>query len=155
MKKATKIIIGILIFLIIIQFIKPNRNTGDALGRNDFTHEIETPDSIMKILKVSCFDCHSNHTDYPWYAEINPVSWWLSNHVNEGKKELNFSEFVTYNERRANKKLDEIAKQLKEHEMPLSSYTFLHPDAKLNEQQINSLVKWTEAAKEEIKNRPF
>ena len=155
MKKSTKIIIGVIILLIIIQFIRPKRNTGDALGRNDFTHEIQTPDSIMSILKVSCFDCHSNHTEYPWYAEINPVSWWLSNHVNEGKKELNFSEFVTYNERRANKKLDEIAKQLKEHEMPLSSYIFLHPDAKLNEQQIISLVKWTEAAKEEIKNRPF
>lgn len=152
MKKTTKILIGILILLILIQFIRPARNNGDAFGRNDFTHEIQTPDSIMKILKVSCFDCHSNHTDYPWYTEINPVGWWLTRHINEGKRELNFSEFVTYNAKRKDKKLEETAKEVKEHEMPLDSYTWVHKDAKLTEQQVNAVVQWAENARAQLKN---
>ena len=150
MKRRTKIFIGVLILLILIQFIKPKRNNGQALGRNDFTHEILTSDTIMSILKVSCFDCHSNHTNYPWYAEINPVSWWLTHHVNEGKKELNFSEFATYNARRKKKKLEEISEQVKEHEMPLSSYTLIHKDAKLNQQQIEAIVQWSNAARQQL-----
>lgn len=149
-----KIVIGILIVLILIQFIRPQRNAGNALGRNDFTHEVQVPDSIMKILKVSCFDCHSNHTNYPWYAEINPVGWWLNHHVNEGKQELNFSEFATYSLKRKDKKLDETAKQVKEHEMPISSYTLIHTDANLNDQQLNALVKWSEKARQELKAKP-
>jgi hypothetical protein len=148
-----KIIIGILIVLILIQFIKPKQNNGNALGRNDFTHEIQTPDSIMRILKISCFDCHSNHTNYPWYAEINPVSWWLNHHVNEGNRELNFSEFATYSLKRKNKKLEEIAKQVKEHEMPLSSYTLMHKNAKLTETQALSLIHWAETARLEINSK--
>src|SRR5215213_10144647 len=151
MKRKTKILIGILILLIVIQFIRPSRNSGNAFGRNDFTHELQVSDTIMHILKVSCFDCHSNHTSYPWYAEINPVGWWLNNHVNEGKRELNFSEFAAYPLKKQNKKLEEMADQVKEHEMPLSSYTLIHKDAKLSEQQINSLVLWTEQARAEIK----
>ena len=151
MKRSTKIIIAILIILILIQFIRPERNNGNALGRNDFTHEIPTPDTVMGILKTSCFDCHSNHTNYPWYAEIAPVSWWLSNHVKEGKWELNFSEFVTYNDRRKNKKLEEIAEQVEEHEMPLSSYTLIHKDANLNQQEIQTLAQWAKLAQQQLK----
>lgn len=149
-----KILIGILIFLILIQFIKPTRNTGNVFGRNDFTHEVQVPDSIRRILKVSCFDCHSNHTNYPWYAEINPVGWWLNHHVNEGKKELNFSEFITYPLKKQDKKLDEIGKQVKEHEMPLSSYTLIHSNARLNENQVNALVNWSQQARIEINKKP-
>jgi hypothetical protein len=151
MKRSTKIIIGVLIILILIQFIRPKRNNGNALGRNDFTHEIPTSDSIMSILKASCFDCHSNHTNYPWYAEINPVSWWLNNHINEGKAELNFSEFATYSLRKKDKKLKETAELVQEHEMPLDSYTWIHKEAKLNQQQIDALVKWTEEARQKLK----
>lgn len=154
MKRKTKILIGVLIFLIIIQFIRPSRNNGNPFGRNDFTHEIETPDTIMHILKVSCFACHSNHTNYPWYAEINPIGWWLNHHVNEGKKEFNFSEFVTYSPKKKDKKLDEIAELVREHEMPLSSYTLIHKDAKLNESQIDTLIKWAEKARKEIRTKP-
>ncbi len=152
MKKTTKIFIGVMILLILIQFIRPARNNGNAFGRNDFTHEIQTPDSIMKILKASCFDCHSNHTDYPWYTEINPVGWWLNRHVNEGKRELNFSEFVTYNQKRKDKKLEETAKEVKEHEMPLDSYIWVHKDAKLTEQQVSAVVQWAENARAQLKN---
>ena len=143
-----------MIVLILIQFIKPGGNYGNAFGRNDFTHEIRVPDSIMRILKVSCFDCHSNHTNYPWYAQTNPVYWWLNHHIKEGKRELNFTEFATYTVKQKDKKLAEIAEQVREHEMPLPSYTLIHTDAKLNEQQVNALVQWSKSARKEIRSAP-
>ena len=152
MKKKTKIIIGVMIILILIQFIKPARNNGDALGRNDFSHEITVPDTVMRILKRSCFDCHSNRTNYPWYAEINPVGLWLNHHVNEGKKELNFSEFVSYNPIKKQKKLEETADEVKKHNMPLDSYTWIHKDAILTDSEISTLINWTETARAELKN---
>ena len=154
MKRKTKIIIAILIVLILIQFIKPGRNHGNAFGRNDFTHEVSVPDSIMRILKVSCFDCHSNHTNYPWYAETNPVYWWLNHHITEGKKELNFTEFATYTLKQKDKKLSEIAELVQDHEMPLPSYTWVHTDSKLNEQQINALVTWAKTSRQKIGYKP-
>ena len=153
MKKKTKVVIGVLIVLVVAQFIRPNRNNGNAFGRNDISHDVQMPDSVLKILKKSCFDCHSNRTVYPWYAEINPVSWWLNHHVNEGKRELNFSEFVPYESSKKLKKLEEIADEVKEHEMPLDSYLLIHKDAKLTDQQIATLVNWSELARKELKNK--
>ena len=154
MKRKTKIVIGILILLILIQFIRPGGNYGNAFGRNDFTHEIHVPDSILKILKVSCFDCHSNHTNYPWYAQTNPVYWWLNHHITEGKRELNFTEFATYTLKKIDKKLGEIAEQVEKLEMPLPSYTWIHTNAKLDEQQIKALVTWAKTAREKIDHMP-
>ena len=154
MKRKTKIIIGVLIVLILIQFIKPGGNYGNAFGRNDFTHEIQVPDSILKILKNSCFDCHSNHTNYPWYAQTNPVYWWLNHHITEGKRELNFTEFATYTSKQKDKKLAEIAEQVEEHEMPLPSYTWVHTDAKLNGQEIKSLAAWAKTSRKTIGYKP-
>ena len=119
MKKKTKILIGVAIVSILIQFIRPGRNNGNSFGRNDISHNVQMPDSVITILKKSCFDCHSNHTVYPRYADINPVGWWLNNHVNEGKSELSFSEFVAYDTTMKLKKLEEIAEEVEAHKMPL------------------------------------
>ena len=145
-----KILIGVLIILVLIQFIRPKRNLGSALGQNDITHVIAVPDSIMNVLKRSCFDCHSNHTIYPWYAEVNPVGLWLNHHIDEGKRELNFSEFATYPARKMDKKLDETAKQVKEHEMPLNSYTWMHKDAILTEQEIQLMADWSDSSRKQL-----
>jgi hypothetical protein len=141
MKKKTKILIGILIVLI------------HPFGRNDISHDVPMPDTVLKIIKNSCFDCHSNQTAYPWYAEINPFGWWLSHHVNEGKSELNFSEFVSYNSSKKLKKLEEIADEVKEHKMPLDSYVLIHKNAKLTQQQISTLVNWSVFARKELQNK--
>ena len=153
MKKKTKIVIGVLVVLIVIQFIRPNRNNGNAFGRNDISHDVQMPDSVLKILTKSCFDCHSNQTSYPWYSEINPVSWWLNHHINEGKQELNFSEFVAYDDSTKLKKLKEIAEEVQEQKMPLESYLILHKDAKLNQNQISILISWTEFARNQLKTK--
>ncbi|NDC30124.1 MAG: cytochrome C [Bacteroidetes bacterium] len=141
-----KIIIVLGVILVLIQFYSPQLNNGTALGGNDFTHTMSVPNDVMQILKTSCFDCHSNHTDYPWYSKIQPIGIWLANHIDEGKRELNFSEFNTYKAKRKRHKLEELVKEVKEHEMPLSSYTIIHKNAVLTNEQAQLLINWADSA---------
>jgi hypothetical protein len=142
---AKRILIGVIILLVIVQFIQPPHNNAPADTPTDITHAVAVPADVMTVLKKSCYDCHSNHTDYPWYSKITPVNWWLNNHINEGKRELNFSEFATYTERKKSKKLEETAKQVEKKEMPLSSYTLIHTDAKLTDAQRQLVINWAKS----------
>lgn len=141
--------------LIIIQFFRPEKNisTTSAVLENDISKVYQIPDSVQVILQTSCYDCHSNNTSYPWYNNIQPVAWWLANHVIEGKNELNFSEFASYRIGRQYKKLEEINEQVKENEMPLASYTLIHTNAKLNTQQKLSLANWVTVLRDSIKKQ--
>jgi hypothetical protein len=153
MKKFLKtIIIAIIIILLLAQFLpKYNYNNGDALIPASIETSHKVPEDVAAILKTSCYDCHSNHTSYPWYANIQPISKWLGDHVNEGKGELNFSEFGIYSLRRQYHKLEEIAEQVEENEMPLSSYTLIHGDASLNETQKKTLSSWVKSLRDSFK----
>ena len=145
-----KIAIGLLVVLVIIQFFKPDRNISSEKSTNDITNKYAVPASVQEILKTSCYDCHSNNTVYPWYANIQPVAWWLADHVNEGKKELNFSEFLTYSPKKAHHKLEEVNEMVKEGEMPLQSYTIIHQNAKLSEPQKLEIATWADGLMKEI-----
>ena len=137
--------LALLAVLVLIQFIPTAKNSGEALGQNDIAHVVNMPADIQEILKESCNDCHSNHTDYPWYSKIQPVGFWLNHHVDEGKGELNFSEFATYKKKRQLHKLDEIVEMIEEHEMPLSSYTLIHSDAQwLDDAKVQSCYSATQ-----------
>ena len=105
----------------------------------------------MEVLKTSCYDCHSNNTVYPWYSTIQPVAMFMGNHVDEGKRELNFSEFGRYSVRRKYHKLEEINEQIKEGEMPLSSYTLIHRNTKLNENQKLLVANWAESLRDSLR----
>jgi hypothetical protein len=118
-----KILIALLGVLIFIQFIKPVKNQSDAVTPNDIFANFQTADSTKQLIRTACYDCHSNNTVYPWYAEIQPISWWLADHVKEGKSELNFSEFASYKPKKADHKLEEVIEMIQEGEMPLKSYT--------------------------------
>ena len=145
-----KIAYVLLAALVIIQFFKPERNLSTTKSPNDITNKYAVPASVQEILKTSCFDCHSNNTVYPWYANIQPVAWWLADHVNEGKRELNFSEFLTYAPKKAHHKLDEVNDNVKEGEMPLQSYTIIHQNAKLSEAQKLEIATWADGLMKEI-----
>ena len=120
MKKFIKRILLILVVLLVLIQLYPKAKKNNDLGTsNDISHVHSVPGNVQEILKTSCYDCHSNNTHYPWYSNIQPVYYWLNDHIEEGKKELNFSEFATYNLARQYRKLEEIMKQLKEDEMPL------------------------------------
>jgi hypothetical protein len=145
-----KILIALLVILVIIQFIRPERNISAAVSPNDISHKYHVPETVQSILKTSCNDCHSNNTVYPWYANVQPVAWWLQNHVNEGKAELDFSEFLTYSPKKAHHKMEEVIEMVKEGEMPLNSYLWVHKDAKLSADQKKLLTDWADGIMKEI-----
>ena len=149
-----KILIGLLIVLVLIQFIRPARNLGNAQTPTDITHVTTVPDSIQHMLQAACYDCHSNHTKYPWYVEVNPVGLWLANHIKEGKRELNFSEFATYNAKRKAKKFEEIAETIQEKEMPMDSYLWIHDEARLTDAQRTMIINWAKAEKARFAMQP-
>ncbi len=139
-----KILITLGLILVVIQFIRPAKNIGMVEGPNDITHTVTVPPEVQSILQKSCNDCHSNNTQYPWYYNIQPVAWWLADHVNDGKRHLNFSEFSTYKNKRKLKKLKETKEEVEDGEMPMDSYLWMHNNAKLTETEKASLYKWVE-----------
>ena len=141
----------LLLAFIVIQFIRPAKNKSDGISANDITKAYPVPENVQAILKSSCYDCHSNNTVYPWYSQIQPVAWWLNNHIQDGKKELNFSEFASYRIGRQYRKLDEVNKQVKEDEMPLESYLWIHKYAKLDDAQKLTLANWVTSVRDSIK----
>ena len=152
MKTLKKIFIGLLIVLIVMQAFRPAKNTSNDTTK-DISKSYVVPEDVKTILAKACNDCHSNSTRYPWYAEIQPVSWWLNDHIKDGKKHFNLNEFDGYRIARQYKKLEECIEQVKEGEMPLSSYTIIHKDAILTPAEKETLMNWCEIVRDSIKAR--
>ncbi len=152
MKAFKKIIIGLLVILIVMQAFRPAKNTSNDT-KKDISKSYVVPEEVKTIFAKACNDCHSNSTRYPWYAEVQPVSWWLSNHINDGKKHFNLNEFDGYRIARQYKKMEECIEQVKEGEMPLPSYTIIHKDAILTAAEKETLMNWCEIVRDSIKAR--
>ncbi len=148
-----KTMLILLIIFMVIQFFRPTKNLAFAASINNITTQYSVPNDVQAILKTSCYDCHSNNTKYPWYNNIQPVAWYLKNHVDEGKKEINFDEFASYSPRRQYKKFREINQQLEENEMPMGSYTLIHSNAKLNREQKIKVYTWVNEMMDTMKVR--
>jgi hypothetical protein len=143
MKKALKYIaLFLLAALIIIQLFRPEKNRKEGEAVYHISKAYATPDDVTVILKKACNDCHSNNTRYPWYANIQPAAWWMNNHIKEGKREINFDEYISRSLRYQYKKMDDVIEQIKDNEMPLQSYTWIHKDAILTEVEKNTLINW-------------
>ena len=140
-KKLALIFFGL---FIAAQFIRTPKNQGLPMLGNDIFKLHSAPPAVRSVIQNSCYDCHSNHTHYPWYAEIQPVSWWLGRHVEEGKEHLNFSEFGHLEPRRAARRLEESIEQIEDDAMPLPSYRWLHPTSRLTEEQKKAVNEWLE-----------
>jgi hypothetical protein len=143
MKWIKKIAIVIIAGLLIIQFFRPARNRSNKILETDITKTYVIPATVEQVLKTSCYDCHSNNTNYPWYANIQPFGWLLANHIREGKAELNFSEFGSYTSRRQKSKLKGIENSIKDGSMPLESYTLMHREAFLSKEEKALLLDWS------------
>lgn len=108
--------------------------------------DIAAPDEVKKILRRSCYDCHSNETRWPWYARIAPVSWLIASDVKEGRREVNFSEWNKFTGGRRARKFKEIVEQLEQEKMPQWYYLLLHPDAKLSPADKKTILNWAKQA---------
>ena len=137
-----KIVKLVMLLFVLIQFYRPSKNTSTEVSVADFLKITNADESVSILFKTSCYDCHSNNTKYPWYAQVAPISWMVAHHVDEGKEELNFSEWNTFSQKRKEKKLDEIIEMLEEREMPLKTYLPMHSEAKLSDTQNQKLIDW-------------
>lgn len=144
MKWLKRVLFILSALLVGIQFVRPSR-VNPAVDESHTLYATEqVPSDVRAILDRSCVDCHSSQTVWPWYSEIAPVSWLLVDHVKEGRRELNFSEWATFKPKRKARKLKEICDQVREKEMPITQYTLIHPSAKLSEAERTRLCQWAE-----------
>ena len=154
MRKVLRISgLGLLLALIAGQFVQLPRNTGATEGPASIVAVHQVPAEVRSILRRACYDCHSNNTKYPWYASVQPVAWWLSHHVAEGKAEVNFSDFARYDAKRAVRKLQSVADEVRERQMPLKSYLLMHAEAKQTDAEVARVAAWAEGLADEIESR--
>lgn len=148
-----KILLVLLAALIVIQFIHPKKNKNEGPQPNYIGNIFNIPEDVKTILAKACNDCHSNNTRYPWYANLQPVHWWLENHIKEGKKKINYDEFTHRPLRYQYHKMEETIEMVKEGEMPLNSYTWTHKDAKLTDEEKSKLTGWAQSVMDTMKAR--
>ncbi len=151
MKIVKKIILFLLVVLIIMQFFHPKKNASTDKSANDITAAYGVPSPVQDILSKACNDCHSNNTRYPWYNNMQPVAWWLNDHVKDGKRGLNFNEFATYRIAKQYHRMQDIIDEVKEGDMPLGSYTLIHTDARLTDEEKTTLYNWANSVRDTIK----
>ncbi len=147
MKLTKKIAILLFLGLVGIQFIPTPLNQSNLTPLTDFIKMYNPPADIANQLKNSCYDCHSNNTRYPWYNRIQPAKWFMAGHIKEGREELDLSFFGEYSTRKKKSKLKSIISQIEDDEMPLSSYTLIHRDAKIKGQAKEDILLWLKKIK--------
>jgi hypothetical protein len=144
MKRVLKIIVVVLfVGFIVIQFFRPDFTNPPVVAEQTLEANVQLPENVRMILSRSCADCHSNATVYPWYSKIQPAAWFLAEHIDQGRRELNFSEWGKLENSRKIRKLEEVCEQVESREMPLPSYLWIHRDARMSDEEIKILCDWT------------
>ena len=146
MRKIFRIVLAVLIAgIVILQFFQPDRNPGGYDPVKDSVIITGVSEEIATILTTSCYDCHSNHTQYPWYGHVSPVSWFLEDHIRDGKDAFNFNQWGSLDKAKKIGVLTDICDEIESGSMPLKSYLLIHRDAKLSEADRKTLCDWTES----------
>ena len=143
-KWLKRVVIALAILFLAAQVIRPNMTNPPVDESRTLHAKAQVSPEVYAIMERACNDCHSNKTAWPWYSQVAPVSWYLSRHVDEGRRELNISDWAKNDNKRATRKLGDICDQVKTGQMPLSSYVVIHPSAKLSEADKQKLCEWTE-----------
>jgi hypothetical protein len=154
MKKVLKTIGWLLLIaIVVIQFFHPKKNIHEGDQPNAISKKFQLSADVKTILDKACMDCHSNNTRYPWYNNIQPVAWWLNNHVKDGKKELNFDDYINRRPRFQYRRMEQTIDLVKKGEMPLDSYTWVHKDAILSEEEKTKLFDWAQSIMDTLKTQ--
>lgn len=136
--------LGVAGILVLLQFFQPDPNRTPIDPGLDMLALVSPPGQIGDLIRSSCYDCHSNQTVYPWYNRISPVSWYLNKHIEEGKEELNFSDFGLLDRAEKIGALSDFCDALDAGTMPLPSYLLIHKKARLSEEDREALCLWSE-----------
>ena len=153
MKKALRwVIIVVGVLLVGAQFIRPDRTNPSADLSKDFAAIYGQTSTIVPLIRKACYDCHSSETRWPWYSNITPVSWFVSDDVREARRHLNFSTWGDYPARKRASSLDHIRDEVSSGDMPMWTYLLMHSDAHLTQGERDSIVSWAEREKKELAN---
>jgi hypothetical protein len=151
MGKKTKIFLYSLLGIFLLMQIYPSKRPETTdINKDDLLKNEDVPKNISSMLRSACYDCHSNETIYPWYASVAPLKWWVYDHIEEGREELNFSEWNSWNKGDKAEALDDIATEVMDNKMPLESYPITHPKAKLSEADRQAISDWAEMLSEKL-----
>ena len=143
LKKTLKILAVVIVAaIIVLQFFAIDKTNPAVVRAERLEATTVVPPDISLIIGRSCNDCHSNQTIYPWYANFQPMGWLLKSHIDDGRRQMNFSIWNTYQPKRRSKKLEQICEQIESKEMPLPSYLWIHRDAMLSENDSRALCDW-------------
>ena len=145
MRRRRIYLVLIVAALILMQLIRPEKNLGEPDTETDFIGVSQVSDTLASIFLNSCYDCHSNHTRYPWYSQVAPFSWYLNRHIEEGKAHLNFSSWGIMDKAEKITQLDQLCEEITYGTMPLKSYLWIHHSSKLSELDIQAICKWTKS----------
>jgi len=140
--KKRRILLLLLTVFLLLQLIQPDRNISNDITDTDIANVYAIPDSVDALLANSCYDCHSNNTEYPWFTNIQPIGWMLQSKVDEGKAHLNFSTFGNYPDSVAVKVLEKIKEEVEHKSMPLDMYKWVNETANLTDKDRKALVTW-------------
>jgi hypothetical protein len=155
LRKIVKISLIVLVVAFAgVQLIRPDFTNPPINPAETLTATTRVPADVQQILSRSCNDCHSNSTQYPWYSKVTPFNWFLAGHIEDGRRELNFSVWNTYSRDKKEKKLEEICEQVEHAAMPLPSYLWIHHDAVLSESDSRLLCDWSRAEAARILQQP-
>jgi hypothetical protein len=140
----------ILIALIILQILPKElpENSDDSLTNIIYVEQI--PEGVADIFKVSCFDCHSNQTNYPWYSKIVPVYYLVKRDVEMGREEVNFSDWNDLSKRKKIKALSSSIEEVEEGTMPMKIHTLIHRDAVMTDSKKEAFISWCDNLSREL-----
>lgn len=148
MKLVKRILVGLLIVLVLLQFWRPEKNASTENVVADFEAQTQPSNEVALILEQKCYDCHSNNTVYPWYAEVAPISLWIDGHIEEGREHFNVSDWASWDLEKKDHKMDELVEEVEEGHMPEDSYTWIH--GKLSQEEKEMLMAWGKKVRREL-----
>jgi len=146
-----RILLIILAAVLAVQFFPPEMNVSAGDQPASISRRFPVSPDLHNVLRQSCYDCHTNNTVYPWYSYIQPVGWWLADHIKEGKDHFNFDEFLNYSPRRQYHTFEEVREMIERDEMPLPSYTIIHRDAVLTGETSWMILEWSDAMRDSMR----
>ena len=151
MKILKWVLVVIATALVVVQFIRPAKNISNGPAVSNIAQAYIVPPKVLAVLERSCYDCHSNNTAYPWYAEVQPVGWYLNKHIQDGKRGLNYDEYLTYRVMKQYRRFKDVIDKIESDEMPLPSYLLIHRYARLSGEEKQELVQWCTAMRDSLK----
>ncbi|HEX8131638.1 MAG TPA: heme-binding domain-containing protein [Pyrinomonadaceae bacterium] len=154
MRKFLKLTaLAVAVLFISVQFVRPSQTNPPVDQTQAIESHVRLTPEVAGIFERACKDCHSNQTEWPWYSRIAPVSWYVTDHINHGRRNLNFSVWSTYDREQADWLLGAMCMTAERGQMPLTSYTRMHHSAKLSPADVRTLCAWSQAERQRLAKR--